>query len=285
MSKSKMARLAVFSTVGPIFIWTVFLIVGPMVYIVIMSFMQKGLYGGVEKKFTVVAYQTIFEETYFKTILKSIIIAMKTTVLCLLLSYPFAYFITRQKKSRRSGLLLFIMLPFITSGLVRLYSWVILLNKTGIINRFLLDHHFISNSIQFLYNDNAVTLGLIYVFLPFAVLPIYNALEKIDQGLLDVSSDLGAKPVRTFLKVTLPLSASGVFASVVLVFVPAIGAYFIADILGGGKTLLAGNLIRSQFTTSKNWPFGAAISVFLLAVTLGMLYIYNKVGNLDDLGV
>ena len=177
------------------------------------------------------------------------------------------------------------MLPLWVSGLVILYSFVIMLNKTGVINQFLINLHLIKKPLNLLYNNFAVIVGMIYMFLPFAVLPMFSSIEKLDKGLIEASKDLGAGPVKTFMKVTLPLTSPGIFAAVILTFIPCIGYYMVTDMLGGGTNMMVGNLIYRQFTISRNWPFGAALAMVLAIVIFLMLFIYTKLGgDLDDLG-
>ena len=281
--KSKIAPAL--SMVGPISFWMIIFVIVPLIYVGFMSFMTRGTYGGIDYKFTLENYKTIFDPLYFKVILNSIGIALSSSIICILIGYPFAYYLTKQPIKKRGILIMLIMIPFWTSSMVRTYSWVILLNASGIVNKFLMAIGLIKEPLQLLYNDYAVTVGIVYVLLPFAILPLYSAIEKLDKSLIEASNDLGAKPYKTFMKVTLPLTSSGIFASVILTFIPSLGYYFTADVLGGGKTLMIGNLIKNQFTTAKNWPFGAAISLVLIAITLLVLYLYSRVGDLDDLGV
>lgn len=284
MKKSKIAsKLPIVSMVGPVALWVLLLIFVPMIYIAIMSFLTRGTYGGIVFKFSVNGYQTLFDPMYLEVILKSIMISVRTTVMCILIGYPLAYYIAKRPAKKAAMLVMLLMVPFWTSGLVKTYSWVLLLNATGVVNKFLMAMGIIAEPIQFLYNDYAVTLGLVYGFLPYAVLPMYSSIEKLDKSLLEASNDLGARPVRTFFKVTLPLTAPGIFASVILVFIPSLGAYFTADVLGGGTSLIIGNLIRNLFSVSKNWPFGAAVSIILVIFTLILLWLYSRVGDMDDL--
>ena len=284
MKKSKIAsKLPIVSMVGPVALWVLLLIFIPMIYIAIMSFLTRGTYGGIVFKFSVNGYQTLFDPMYLEVILKSIMISVRTTVMCILIGYPLAYYIAKRPAQKAAMLVMLLMVPFWTSGLVKTYSWVLLLNATGVVNKFLMAMGLIAEPIQFLYNDYAVTLGLVYGFLPYAVLPMYSSIEKLDKSLLEASNDLGARPVRTFFKVTLPLTAPGIFASVILVFIPSLGAYFTADVLGGGTSLIIGNLIRNLFSVSKNWPFGAAVSIILVIFTLILLWLYSRVGDMDDL--
>lgn len=277
------AKIPILSMIGPVGLWVLVLVFIPMIYIIIMSFLTRGTYGGIVFKISIDGYNTLFDPMYMEVIVKSVMISVRTTVMCILIGYPFAYYIAKRPAKKATMLILLLMVPFWTSGLVKTYSWILLLNATGIVNDILIFFHLVKEPVQFLYNDYAVTLGLLYGFLPYAVLPMYSSIEKLDKSLLEASSDLGAQPVRTFFRVTLPLTAPGIFASVILVFIPSLGAYFTADALGGGTSLLIGNLIRNLFTVSKNWPFGAALSVILVLFTVVLLFLYSRVGNMDEL--
>ena len=222
---------------------------------------------------------------YATVIKQSLVVAGWTTLLTVLLGYPLANFIAKVKSKTSTILTVLLMLPLWVSGLVVLYSFVILLNNSGIINTVLLNLGIIGKPLQMLYNNFAVVAGMLYMFLPFAVLPMYSSIEKLDGGLIEASKDLGAGPVKTFMKVTLPLTSPGIFAAVILTFIPCIGYYMVTDMLGGGTNMMIGNLIYRQFTISRNWPFGAALSMVLALIILLMVFIYTKLGgDLDDLG-
>lgn len=283
--KSLKARMANIFMCAPITIWSILFIILPIVLLAYMSFMTKGPLGRVVYKFTFDNYLEILKPVYAVVIKQSLVIALWTTVLTVLLGYPLASLIAHMKSKNASLWTVLLMLPLWVSGLVILYSFVIMLNKTGVINTFLMNLHIIKKPINMLYNNFAVIVGMIYMFLPFAVLPMYSSIEKLDPGLIEASKDLGAGPVKTFLKVTLPLTSPGIFAAVILTFIPCIGYYMVTDMLGGGTNMMIGNLIYRQFTISRNWPFGAALAMVLAIVIFIMLFIYTKLGgDLDDLG-
>mgnify|MGYP004506947367 CR=1 FL=1 len=270
---------------GPITIWTVLFIILPIILLAVMSFMTKGPLGRVVYKFTLDNYAEMFKPVYFTVIKQSLIIALWTTVLTVLLGYPLASFIAHVKSKTSGVLTVLLMLPLWVSGLVILYSFVIMLNKTGVVNTILMNLHIIKKPLNLLYNNFAVIVGMLYMFIPFAVLPMYSSIEKLDKGLIEASKDLGAGPVKTFFKVTLPLTSPGIFAAVILTFIPCIGYYMVTDMLGGGTNMMVGNLIYRQFTISRNWPFGAALAMVLAIVIFIMLFVYTKLGgDLDDLG-
>ena len=269
---------------GPISILSILFIYAPIVLLLVMSFMTKGPLGMIKYEFTLDNYKALADPVYFSVIKESIVVAFFTTILSVLLGYPFAYFMASKKPKVSGALLLLMMIPFWTNELVIVYSFVILLNNSGIINT--LFSYIGIHPISMLYNNFAVIVGMIYMLMPFAILPMYSSIEKLDKGLLEASYDLGAGPVKTFFKVTLPMTSPGIFAAVILVFIPTIGYYQITDMLGGGTQMMIGNLVNNQFSISRNWPFGAALSMILAVLILIMLFVYKKVGgDLDELGV
>lgn len=273
------------SVVLPVILYSFLLIVLPLVYIFIISFFKSDNYGGMIFEFTFENYLMLFDYVYIKVFLKSFLIAIITTFICICISYPFSLSLkNKSDKVQKIGMML-IVIPFLTNSLIRTYGWIVLLRKEGIINSILKFLGVINESLAFMYNDFGIIVGLVYTLLPFMILPIYNSVMKVDGSVIEASYDLGASKIKTFFKVILPLTLPGVFSGSLMVFIPAIGYFFISDILGGGKSMLIGNLIRNQFLTARNWPFGAAISIFLLLITFGMVWIYKKSGgNMDDLG-
>ncbi|MGN0390789.1 MAG: ABC transporter permease [Wujia sp.] len=282
--KSVAKRFSQMVMCGPITIWSLLFIYTPILLLLFMSFMTKGPLGTIKYEFTLDNYKAILDPVYFTVVKESVIVAFLTTVLSILMGYPFAYFMATKKPKVSGVLMLLMMIPFWTNELVIVYSFVILLNNSGIINTLLQHFGIIGEPLDMLYNNFAIIVGMIYMLMPFAVLPMYSSIEKLDKGLIEASKDLGAGPVKTFFKVTLPLTSSGIFAGVILVFIPTIGYYQITDMLGGGTQMMIGNLVNNQFSISRNWPFGAALSMVLAVVILIMLVIYQKMGgDLDDL--
>ena len=222
---------------GPVSIWMILFVTLPMLFIIYISFMSRGVFGDVVYQFSLESYQTLLDATYFKVILKSLKAALLTTVLCLGLGYPFAYYIARKPPEVASRLIMLIMIPFWTNSLMRLNSWLLLFQTSGPVNNFLQWTGLVDRPITFIYTDGLVVLGLITNMLPFAVLPLYSSIEKLQKSLLEASADLGATPSQTFFKVTLPLTFPGIFSAIILVFIPSLGIYTVSDILGGGKVL------------------------------------------------
>ena len=194
-------------------------------------------------------------------------ISALSTIICVALGFPLALYIARAGR-HKTLLLNLVMLPFWTSFLIRTYAWMFLLRDTGLVNSTLQALHIIQSPLPLLFNTGAVILGLVYGYLPYMVLPLYAAIEKLDGTVLDAAADLGARPLIATLRITLPLAKPGIIAGCLLVFIPCLGAYLTPDLMGGGKTVMIGNLIQNQFTTARDWPFGSAVSVVLMALTL-----------------
>jgi spermidine/putrescine transport system permease protein len=239
----------------------------PLLIVLAYSFLSRGAYGGVTLPWTVESYSRIFDPLYLTILWRSVWIAAVSTALCLVLAFPLALYIARAG-ARKTLLLNLVMLPFWTSFLIRTYAWMFLLRDTGLVNTVLESLHVISAPLPLLFNTGAVILGLVYGYLPFMVLPLYATLEKLDPALLDAAADLGASPAVAIWRVVVPISRPGTIAGCLLVFIPCLGAYLTPDLMGGGKTVMIGNLVQNQFTTARDWPFGAAISLLLMAMVL-----------------
>lgn len=278
--KKKGTRLAVLASVGPYAAETLLLVVLPLLYVCLMSIMTRPSYGGVEFTVSFNGYKAMFEKAYLVAIWNSVRMSLVSTVIILLVSYPMAYMLSRCSRRVASNLIILMMIPYFTNSLIRLYSYITLFNTKGILTG-ILDRLGMMWSADFLYSESAVVLGLVYVCIPYAVLPMYSSIERLDKALLEASYDLGAGRVKTFFRITLPMTMPGVYAAAIISFVPSIGNYFVADVLGGSKTLLIGNLIKDQFMSSRNWPLGSALSVFLIAGTMILVYLYARVSRAD----
>ena len=216
------------------------------------------------------------DSLYFSTFLYSLKVAAVSTLLCLLIGYPMAYAIARARESTRNLLLMLIMLPFWTSFLLRVYAWVGLLKTDGVINNALLAAGLIDQPLSLLYTDFAVYVGIVYSYLPFMILPLYSNLEKHDLTLLEAAADLGARPVTTFLRVTLPLSLPGVVAGCLLVFIPAVGEYVIPSLLGRSDQLMIGRVLSDEFFANRDWPVASAVAIVLLVVLLAPIMLFQR---------
>jgi spermidine/putrescine transport system permease protein len=242
----------------------------PLAIVCGYSFLTRGDYGGVEPPATLENFTRLADPLYLAILWRSLWIAALSTALCAGLGFPLALFIARAGK-RKNLYLQLVLLPFWTSFLVRTYAWLFILRDTGLINTVLMRLHFINTPLPLLYNEGAVLIGLVYNFLPFFVLPMYATLERLDPALLEAAADLGARPWATLWRVILPVSAPGVVAGSVLVFIPCLGAYLTPDLLGGGKSVMLGNLVQNQFTTARDWPFGSAVSLVLMLASALLL--------------
>jgi len=258
--------------------WLVPFFLGPLVVVVVISFATRGPYGKILRDFTTGNYSQAFSPLYLSAYWRTIWIATATTLLCLVVSFPAAYYIALvAPESWKRTLLVLTVIPFWTSFLIRTYAWILLLRSEGVINTALMHTGLIHSPLKLLYSDFAVLVGQVYGELPFMILPIYVALERLDRRLLDAAQDLGANRFWTFLKITLPLSRAGVMAGAVLVFVPSLGAFITPDLLGGAKSVMIGNLIQNQFT-QLNQPFGSALSLVLMISVLLLLAFAMKAG-------
>lgn len=264
-------------TLSPLVVWLSIFVAVPLLFVVTIGFLSRGVYGNVEFKFTVDNYLRILDPMYLKILLSSLWLSLVTTVICLAAGYPFAYFIANAPQKIRGILLMLIIIPFWTNSLIRTYAWIILLRTSGIINSYLMQFGIINEPIQFLYTNGAVVLGLAYTLFPFMVLPLYASIESLDKRYLEAASDLGARPWRTFWSITVPLTLPGIIAGCILVFIPTLGLFFIPDLMGGSKIMLISNFIKNQFLTARDWPFGSAASIVLIALTFVLLGIYIKI--------
>lgn len=259
----------------PYIVWAVMMLVLPMALIALYSVMEQGN-SIISFSFTLEHYIKFFTDRDFLLILwRSLMIAVKTTIICLLLGYPVAYFIARSREKVQNALILCITLPMWINMLVRTYAWIGMLSEGGLIQKIL---QFLGmGNVDLLYTEGAVLLGMVYNFLPFMILQIQTSLSKMDNSLLEASADLGASPAQTFRRVTLPLSLPGVINGITLVFLPAVSSFFIPKFLGGGQYFLIGNMIENQFITVGEWNFGSAISMIMAVIMMLLMMAVRKV--------
>jgi spermidine/putrescine transport system permease protein len=257
-------------------LWLLLFFLVPILIMLVYSLMPRGIYGGVDRGFTLEHYTRFFDPLYLDVLRRTFVWSFACTFICLLLGYPVAYVVVRAGRWR--NLLLFlVVLPFWTSFLVRTFAMIFLMRDTGLINRWLMMLGLIDQPLTILYTPAAVMAGLVYGFLPFMILPIYASLEKLDLSLLEAAEVLGARPRARFQRVTLPLSMPGVIAGCLLVFIPALGSFLTADLLGGAKQMMIGNLVQNQFSVARNWPFGSAASFIVMALVLVSVMLYFRV--------
>ena len=272
--------------VGPVTLIMILLIAVPLIYVAVMSFCSIDEYYNVTFKLTLDNYIRLVNTDYLKIYAQSLGIAVVTTILCILIGYPFSYWIARTKSKKKKILYMLVIIPFWTNSLIRIYGWRTFLGTSGWLNSVLMGLHIVKEPVDFLYQTGTTVLGMVYCLIPFMILPLYTAIEKLDSSLLEASSDLGAKPVSTFFEVILPLTSSGIFSGSLMVFIPCLGYFFVSDILGGGNSDMIGNLIERQFQSGNNWPLGAALSIILIIATLILVKLYQKLGgDMDSLGV
>jgi spermidine/putrescine transport system permease protein len=253
----------------------------PLCIIALFSFLTPGLYGGVEWSFYHWNYGRIFgwadglieifEPIYLQILFRSLVFAAVTVILTLLLCYPVAFWVSRLSERWRLVFMFLITLPFFSSLIVRLYAWLLILKPTGLLNSVLLWTGLIGEPLEILYTPTAVVLGMVYVMVPFMFLPLYAAVDNLDRAQVEASLDLGATRVQTFFKVVLPQTLPGIMGGAVIVFIPSVGNFVVPDILGGAKGLMIGNLVEQQFLSARNWPFGSALSMIIMAVVLAVL--------------
>ena len=282
----KKNRLPFLVQVMPVSLSMILFVTIPLIFIIIVSFMTRGTFGGIVNEPTLESYASLRDPVYWNVIMKSFKVATLTTILCLVFGYPFAYFIARKPPEIASKLILLLMIPFWTNGMIRLNSIMLFFQTNGPVNHILVNIlNVVDKPVMFLYTDWLVGLGLFISMLPFAVLPMYSSIEKLEGSLLEASYDLGANPLSTFFKVTLPLTLPGIVSAIVLTFIPSLGIYTVTDILGGGKVMYIGNIIKNQFCSIRNWPLGAALSVLLMIITALILFIYSRVAKVEDMEV
>lgn len=261
---------------SPVTFWMIAFMGIPLLYVIFISFLHRGTSGGIDFIFTIENYKRIMTHLYFKVFWDSISIAFMTTLITLLFGYPFAYFVARLPKKFRVFAMMLIIIPFWTNSLIRTYAWMTLMHTNGIINHILLNLGIIKEPLKMLYTYGAVLVGMIYTLFPFMVLPLYTSIEKMEKSYIEASKDLGANRWMTFTTITLPLTVPGIIAGCILVFIPSLGLFYISDLMGGSKVMLLGNLIRNQFLVSRDWPFGAALSIIMIIVTLALVGISVK---------
>src|SRR5215218_3864165 len=263
----------------PVTLWLGLFFLVPLLFILAYSFGTSGVYGGITLGFNPGNYLKVFDPLYLEIVGRTFVIAITNTLLCLALGYPLTYFIVFKGGRWRNVLVLLVVVPFWTSLLIRAYSWVVILNGNGIANKTLQFLGITEEPVTLIFTPQAVTMGMVYSYLPFMVLPLYAALEKFDISLKEAAQDLGASRWHTFWRVTFPLSMPGVIAGSILVFIPSAGEFVIPDLLGGSRIVMTGNLIRTQFLQARDWAFGSALSVMLAILLLGAIMFYvRKVG-------
>lgn len=273
---SRVERLVL---LGPGLLYLAILFLVPMAFIVGMSFLDSARFGGLRWDIGIDDFQRALEPLYVNVLLTSLVIAGITTLLALLIGYPAAWAIARLPRRWRLVVLVLVVLPFWTNFLVRTYAWIVLLNSEGPINGALMGLGLVAQPLSLLYTQGAVVAGLLYAYLPLMILPLYVAIDRLDPELREAARDLGASPARTFLTVTLPMTLPGALTGCIFVFVPSLGNFVIPELLGGGKMIMVGNLIRDQFLETRNWPFGSVLALSVMGILLVLLVAQSVVAR------
>ncbi|MBO4915875.1 MAG: ABC transporter permease [Oscillospiraceae bacterium] len=267
----------------PLYAFTLVFVLGPVVYMVAVSFAQNEAGTGFRWAFTLENFAKMRDPVYVQCFRESFTLALSTTLLCSLIGYPFGYCMGRLGKRGKRLMMFLVMVPFWTSSLIRLYGWLILLQAKGVFNNLLIALGLINEPLKILYTYPAVLIGMVYGLLPFMILAVYTSVEKMDWTLIEAARDLGASRAKAFFTVTLRLTLPGLMSGIILTFVPSMGLFFIADLLGGNKIVLVGSLIQDQMTRGGNQPFAAALALILAAVTTVMLWAYRRLTGTAEL--
>ncbi|MFN1514688.1 spermidine/putrescine ABC transporter permease PotB [Vibrio owensii] len=260
--------------------WLTLFVLVPNLMIIGTSFLTRDEANLIELTFTIDNYLRLLDPLYAKVLMHSFYMAIIATLLCLVIGYPFAYIVAKMPEKWRPFMLFLVIVPFWTNSLIRTYGLKIVLGTQGILNKSLMAMEIIDKPMRLMYTETAVMIGLVYILLPFMILPLYSAIEKLDNTYIEAAKDLGANKFQTITRVILPLTMPGIIGGCLLVLLPALGMFYISDLLGGAKNLLIGNVIKSQVLNARDWPFGAATSIALTFAMAVMLYAYYRAGKL-----
>jgi spermidine/putrescine transport system permease protein len=261
----------------PILVWIGLLVGIPLVFVFVLSFLSRDSFGNIVLQFTLENYQRVFDPIYLRVFRNSLLLAFLTGLVTLLIGYPVAYITAKLPAKKRALSIGLIMLPFWISSLLRTYGWMILLGNAVVINNILLALGLIDRPLSMMYKFSTTLIGTAYMLIPFMVVAIFNSVDKLDRSLLEASYDLGASRSQTFFKITIPLTIPGIAGGFTLVFIPALGLFYVSDLLGGGNTIFLGNLINTQATRGRNRPLAAAFSIIMIAVALIVVSIYGRI--------
>ncbi|HIW82110.1 MAG TPA: ABC transporter permease [Candidatus Acetatifactor stercoripullorum] len=268
---------------APIYLFTILFVALPILYMFLLSFLSRAEVWGVDFTFTLDNYKRILEPLYLNTFVESLKLAFLSTGLIVLIGYPYGYFMARMNAVWKKRMMLLLMIPFWTSALIRLYGWIIVFRSNGVLDKVLMGLHITDEPLKLLYTYPAVVVGMIYALLPFMILSVYSSAEKLDFTLVEAARDLGASSFRAFWTVSFKLTLPGLLSGVVLSFIPSMGLFFIADILGGNKIVLVGSMIQEQATKGRNLPFAAALAAVLMILTSLMIRLYRRITGAEQL--
>jgi spermidine/putrescine transport system permease protein len=269
---------------GPGLLFTLVFVVVPVLLVMSYTVFDRGRFGGVTYDFNLDNFSRAFEPTFRRVLVSSLGIAAAATAIALAIGYPVAYAIAKLPVRWRSLMLVLVVIPFWTNFLIRTYAWIVLLNTQGVLNDALLSLGLIGDPLNLLYTRGAVIAGLVYVYLPLMVLPIYASVARLDDELVEASADLGASRFAGFARVTFPLSLPGVITGCIFVFVPSLGNFVVPELLGGGKTVMVGNLVRDQFLKARDWPFGATLALVMVVLLLVLFALQSVVSRRLSVG-
>ena len=281
MKKTKKDKLKQDLPGIPILIYLLLMIGIPLLLVIVLSFLSRDDLGNIIFELSLDNYRKILDPVYLRVFWNSFLLASLTGLISLLIGYPVAYFTANLNRKYRSFLILLIILPFWISSLLRTYGWTILLGKDGLINNFLMFLNIIDQPLNMMYNFATVLTGTVYMLIPYMIISIYNSVDKLDRSLLEASYDLGGSKAKTFIKTTLPLTMPGIARGYTLVFIPALGLYYISDLLGGGNTMFLGNLINNMATRGRNRPLASAFAIGMIILVLLVLFFYSRVTKSD----
>ena len=268
---------------APIYIFTLAFVALPILYMFLLSFLQRAEVWGVDFNFTLENYKRILEPLYLNTFKESFQLALLSTVRVALIGYPYGYFMAKMSPAWKKRMMLLIMIPFWTSALIRLYGWIIVFRSNGVLDIVLMGLRITDSPLKLLYTYPTVVVGMIYALLPFMILSVYSSAEKMDWSLVEAARDLGATGFQAFWTVTFKMTLPGLLSGVVLTFIPSMGLFFIADLLGGNKIVLVGSVIQEQLTKGRNQPFAAALSAVLMVLTTLMIRLYRRITGASEL--
>ena len=267
----------------PLVLFVLVFVLGPIIYMVVLSFLTRSETWGVVNEFTLKNYRDILEPVYLNTFIQSLELAFLTTIIVSVIGYAFGYYMAKLPAQQRKLMMMLVMVPFWTSSLIRLYGWMTIFRANGLLDKVLMFLGITKEPLKLLYTYPAVVVGMVYALLPFMILSVYSSVEKMDWTLVEAARDLGAGACRAFLTVTLKLTLPGLLTGIILTFVPSMGLFFIADILGGNKIVLVGTVIQEQLMKVHNWPFAAALAVVLMAMTGALIGLYRKITGAKQL--
>ena len=281
--RKRKKQAGTFTLLIPIYLFTLIFVFAPLVYMVFLSFTTRAEVWGFVPEFTLDNFKRILEPLYLRTFGDSLKLAVTATIFIVLTGYPFGYFMAKMSPKWKKRTMLLLMIPFWTSSLMRLNGWIIMFRSNGVLDKILMGLHLTQKPLKLLYSYPAVLIGMVYLLMPFMILSVYSSAEKMDWGLVEAARDLGASRWRAFASITLVHTMPGLLSGVILTFIPSMGLFFVADILGGNKIVLVGSVIQEQLTKGRNLPFAAALSVVLLVLTSLIIGLYRKIANTGEL--